>query len=92
MYFGHHYWGMHLFWWIFWVALVVGLMIWLVPGQPSRRDTAVEALRRQYATGQIDENEYRHRLRVLEGGGDGASAPKAPPPKVTPEAPTHATT
>ena len=65
MYWGNHFWGMHVFWWLFWVALIVALVYWLGPLEPARRDTAIEALRRSYAAGEITEEEYRHRLEVL---------------------------
>lgn len=69
MYWGYHYWGMHLFWWIFWFALI---MILVGTGWPKSRlgnhhDRAIEALRERYASGEIDEAEYRDRLAVLTG-------------------------
>ena len=96
MYFGHHYWGMHLFWWIFWAVAIVALLAWILPAQPSRRDNAIEALARQYATGQITEEEYRHRVEVLasaatvlRSANDGRSSnppPQAPGPSPRPPA------
>ncbi len=67
MYFGHHYWGMHLFWWIFWVVGVTALLIFLWPSPPRRaRDSAHEILRRRFAAGEITERDYRERLAVLD--------------------------
>jgi putative membrane protein len=65
MYWTYHYWGMHLFWWIFWVFLVGALLFWVWQGSTSRHDSAVDELRRTYAAGQLTEEEYRHRLAVL---------------------------
>jgi putative membrane protein len=65
MYWAHHYWGMHMFWWIFWLALVIALMLWAWPTAARRRDSAIEQLRRAYASGQISEDEYRHKLAIL---------------------------
>jgi putative membrane protein len=69
MYWNYYYWGMHLFWWIFWVALVVVLAS---TGWPrslgSAQDRAIEALRTRYAAGEIDEAEYHERMAVLGGG------------------------
>ena len=65
MYWSHHYWGMHMFWWIFWLIAVGSLLFWAWPTQTRRRDSAIEELRRSYAAGQISEEEYRHRLAVL---------------------------
>lgn len=66
MYWSHHYWGMHVFWWIFWLIMMTALLTWAWPTQAKRRDSAVEELRRTYASGQITEEEYRHRLAVLD--------------------------
>ena len=76
MQFGHHFWGMHLFWWLFWIVVVAALLLW--PWQ-GRRETAIEMLRRRYAAGEITDEEYRQRLGVLDSGasrdgGTGAAA------------------
>ena len=75
MYWGYHYWGMHLFWWIFWIVLFVVI---LTTGWPRSRgippDDAIDTLRNRYASGEIDEIEYHQRLAVLRG---------AKPPVVT---------
>lgn len=56
------------------VLAIVGI-VWLVRKQggtstshASRPGAAEEALRRRYATGEIDEEEYRRRLSVLSEG------------------------
>ena len=64
MYFDH-YWGMHAFWWIFWILLIVALVVWVWPGRRAERDSALDELRRRYAAGEIDDDEYQHRLDVL---------------------------
>ena len=90
MYWGYHYWGMHLFWWFFWLAIVVLLLTtgWprtrvVAPG--AGRDAALDALRMRYAAGEIDEEEYQERRAVLTGAsravpGDrvGAQTPRVP--------------
>lgn len=90
MYWGYHYWGMHLFWWFFWLALVVLLLSTGWPrSRMTMRDAAIDALRTRYAAGEIDEEEYQERLAVLAGmGRTGARAPDrghradAPTPRV----------
>ena len=68
MYWGYHYWGMHLFWWFFWLVLVVLLVSTGWPRSfTSTRDRAIDTLRNRYAAGEIDEAEYRARLAVLDG-------------------------
>mgnify|MGYP006284023805 CR=1 FL=1 len=58
-------------------ALVVWALVSAVGGDRSKepprqpeRETAEEALRRRYADGEIDEEEYRERLRVLRDESD----------------------
>jgi putative membrane protein len=54
-------------WLLFWAALVVGA-VYLLRRRPSHREpseSAAAALAERYARGEIDEDEYRKRLRVL---------------------------
>jgi putative membrane protein len=54
-------------WFLLWAALVIGA-VYLFRRRPSHRDpgeSAAEALAERYARGDIDEDEYRKRLRVL---------------------------
>ena len=65
MYYEHHYGGMHMFWWIFWLVLLVVLVgAWFWRAR-APRDSALEILRRRYAAGEITEDEYRARLAGL---------------------------
>lgn len=72
-----HMLGMHFGWWIFFIAVVV-LVVWLVVrggsgraegtrADPSSSD-AEEILRRRFAEGEIDQEEYQERLRELRSG------------------------
>lgn len=61
--------GFHLFWWLFWIAVIVGLVLWLarVAGQgPRASQTPLERLQRRYANGEITTDEYEERRRTLE--------------------------
>ncbi|HEX3474025.1 MAG TPA: SHOCT domain-containing protein [Kofleriaceae bacterium] len=80
MYWGYHYWGMHLFWWMFWLAIVVVLLAtgWprsRIGARDAGRDAALDALRMRYAAGEIDEEEYQERLAVLTGARRAAPTP-----------------
>jgi putative membrane protein len=66
--------GMHWIWWGFWLVLfaVLGLAFWrlLSDRAETRRSVATEeqaeeALRRRFAKGEIDEDEYARKLKVL---------------------------
>lgn len=62
--------GMHLFWWIFWVALV-GVIVFLGWGRSSQerrrsRDTPHVLLQRRLASGEIATEEYEKRRALLD--------------------------
>lgn len=66
--------GLWMIVWIVLVIVVVGLTIWLIArlvgphdGAPPRRSTddAEEILRRRFAAGEIDAEEYERRLQIL---------------------------
>ncbi len=67
-----------ILWWLIGLAVLVLAVlgiIWLVrkqggsaAAQPSRQGAAEEVLRRRYATGELDEEEYLRRLAVLSDG------------------------
>lgn len=70
--------GMHWAWWSFWFATVVVLIwaLWRVHAErvEARRDAAVrlsaeELLRQRFARGEISEEEYVAKLRVLSDAG-----------------------
>lgn len=58
-------------WWIIGLAAIVAFVWVLVRMGRSRAEgtsSAEEMLRRRYAAGEIDEEEFRRRLSVLRGG------------------------
>ncbi len=72
-------WGVMGIWTIVWIVLVVAaitLTVWLIGrfvaprdgGAPSRGDDAEEILRRRFASGEIDAEEYERRLAILRRG------------------------
>jgi putative membrane protein len=60
------FWGMHLFWWLFWIVLFVAFFSLLIPVPRRRaRETPLEVLQRRYATGEISTEEYEERKMRL---------------------------
>lgn len=66
--------GMHWLWWSVWILTFVFLIWGLIRlfgdrsathDRVQREEAAEEALRRRFADGEIDEEEYARRLRVL---------------------------
>lgn len=62
--------GMHAYWWVFWVVLVIALVFWVRGDSSARRDrpreTPHEMLRRRLANGDISAEEYEKRKVILD--------------------------
>lgn len=63
--------GMHAFWWLFWIVLVVALVFWGGTGSAMRRgkpprESPHEVLRRRLAAGEIAIQEYEQRKALLD--------------------------
>ena len=66
---GWWFFGMHLFWWLFWVGLIVAAFSTVTPvprSQAKSGPRALDILRRRYAAGQVTTEEYERRKAVLE--------------------------
>lgn len=60
--------GMHAFWWLFWIGIIVGFAWLFTPvskEQARRRDTPLDLLQRRYAAGEIATEEYEQRRALL---------------------------
>lgn len=61
--------GMHFLWWIFFLALMVGLFAYLTKAAPRSGDESpLEILKKRFARGEITREEYEESRRVLEQG------------------------
>lgn len=67
VYEGHHFWGMHWIWWILWVILLFWIFAtpWDVPGQRKKKDSPLDILKKRYAEGEINTEEFEERKKVL---------------------------
>jgi putative membrane protein len=66
---GGWFFGMHLFWWLFWIALIVAAVATIKPvprSQMKSGERALDILRRRYAAGKLSTEEYEQRKAVLE--------------------------
>ena len=67
MYYGYHFWGMHLIWWIIWV----GFIFWIfatpydIPGQMNKKDSPLDILQKRFASGQINKEDYQAQKKLL---------------------------
>jgi len=69
MWSGHWMWGG--FMWLFWLAVLVAVILlikWLIqskPGEQSQPENSLEILKKRYARGEIDKEEFEQKKRDL---------------------------
>ena len=69
MWSGHWMWGG--FMWFFWLAVLVAVILlirWLIqskPGEQSQPENSLEILKKRYARGEIDKEEFEQKKRDL---------------------------
>lgn len=66
-----YYWnfgGMHLIWWLIWIVLLVWIFItpYDIPGQRKKKDSPLDILKRRFAAGEINTEEYQEKKKILE--------------------------
>ena len=68
MFYENYYWGMNLVWWVLWIMLLIWIFAlpYDIPGQRKRKDTPLEMLKRRFAAGQISNEEYQEKKKILE--------------------------
>lgn len=65
---GYHFWGMHLVWWVLWIALLIWIFAtpWPIPGDRRKTERPLDILQRKYAAGEFSTKEYEERKAILE--------------------------
>jgi putative membrane protein len=64
----YHMWGMHIFWWLFWLVLFLAFFGWFepVPRKKRKKQSGLEILQMRFAKGEITKEEYEERKAILE--------------------------
>ncbi|MFZ5862340.1 MAG: SHOCT domain-containing protein [Nitrospirota bacterium] len=64
---GWGFFGMHVFWWLFWIVLILAFFSLLTPvPRHKARETPLQILQRRYAAGELSTQEYEERKARLE--------------------------
>jgi len=65
----YDFWGMHLVWWLVWGILLFWIFVtpYNIPGQRTKKDTPIDILKKRLASGQINNDEYQEKKKILEG-------------------------
>lgn len=68
-YYHYHFLGMHLIWWIVWCVLLIWIFAtpYKIPGQRTKKGTPLDILKKRFASGQINNEEYMEKKNLLEG-------------------------
>lgn len=65
----YHFVGMHLVWWFIWGIFLIWIFAtpYDIPGQRRKKDTPLDILKKRFASGQINNEEYQEKKKILEG-------------------------
>jgi putative membrane protein len=65
----YHFFGMHYIWWFFWGILVFWIFAtpYDIPGQRTKKNTPLDLLKKRFASGQINSEDYLEKKKMLEG-------------------------
>jgi putative membrane protein len=68
MYYTNYYWGMNLIWWILWIVMIVWVFAipYDIPGQRSRKNSPLNILKKRYASGKINTEEYNEKKIIIQ--------------------------
>ena len=68
MYYNNYFGGMHLFWWVVWILLLIWIFAipYNIPFQRQKRDSPIDVLKRRFASGEITKDEYQEMKKILE--------------------------
>jgi putative membrane protein len=65
----YYFWGMHAYWWLFWVFLWMLFFSFMMPMRRTtyrQMQTPLEILQRRYAAGELTTEEYEERRTTLQ--------------------------
>lgn len=67
-YFEGHWGGMHIIWWIIWLALLIWIFFipYDIPYQKSNNEDPLQILKKRFAKGEITKEEYEDSKKTLE--------------------------
>ena len=68
MFYSNSYWGMNFIWWIIWVIMLFWIFAtpYNIPGQRTKKDSPLDILQKRFASGQINNDEYQEKKKILE--------------------------
>jgi putative membrane protein len=75
MFYYNNYWGMNLLWWFIWCIVVFWIFAtpYDIPGQRRRKDSALDILNKRFAKGELNNEEYQEKRKIIENDLSGLS-------------------
>ncbi len=64
----YHFWGMHLVWWFVWGILIFWIFAtpYNIPGQRTKKNSPLDILKKRFASGQINKEEFLEKKKLLQ--------------------------
>ena len=68
MHYNSSYWGMNMIWWVIWIIMIFWIFAtpYNIPGQRMKNDSPLDILRKRFAAGEINNDEYQEKKKILE--------------------------
>lgn len=59
---------MHFFWWVVWIIFIIWIFAtsWDIPGKRRKKDTPIEILKKRFANGEINKEEFEEKKKILQ--------------------------
>ena len=69
MYNDYNFLGMHLVWWFIWLLFIIWIFAapYYIPFQQKKKDSPFDILKKRFASGQITNEEYQEKKKILAG-------------------------
>jgi putative membrane protein len=60
--------GMNFVWWIVWAIMIFWIFAtpYNIPGQRTRKESALDILQKRFASGAINNEEYQEKKKIIE--------------------------
>ncbi|WP_368356659.1 SHOCT domain-containing protein [Polaribacter sp. ALD11] len=60
--------GMHFFWWIMWIIVLFWIFAtpYKIPGERAKKDTPLDILKKRFASGEINKEEFQEKKKIIE--------------------------
>ena len=68
MFSNSNFWGMNLIWWFVWMVMLFWIFAtpYDIPGQRRKKDSPLDILQKNFASGLFTKEEYAERKKILE--------------------------